>query len=177
MNGYQQKPTGLHVTQQALADTRGGARDARPPPWGSKFFHFHAVFGKNVKNNSNFGSWCPPLGKILDPPLASVEKTVKQECIPVGCITSAAVVMSLPECTGQEECLPRGCLPVGCLAKRGCLTGGGCLPRGRLAKGGVWPRGVCQGGVSHHTLRQTSPVDRMTDWCKNITFANYVCER
>ena len=53
----------------SLADPRGGARDARPPPWGSKFFHFHAVFGKNVKNNSNFGSWRPPLGKILDPPL------------------------------------------------------------------------------------------------------------
>ena len=31
-----------------LADPRGGARDARPP-WGSKFFHFHAVFGKNNK--------------------------------------------------------------------------------------------------------------------------------
>ena len=51
----------------ALADPRGapGTR----PPGGSKFFHFHAVFGKNVKNNSNFGSWRPPLGKILDPPL------------------------------------------------------------------------------------------------------------
>ena len=26
-------------------------------------------FGKNLKNNSNFGSWRTPLGKILDPPL------------------------------------------------------------------------------------------------------------
>ena len=57
----------------SLADPRGGARDARPP-WGSKFFHFHAVFGKNVKNNSNFGSWRPPLGKILDPPLYYIHK-------------------------------------------------------------------------------------------------------
>ena len=48
---------------------QGGAPGTRAPPWGSKFFHFHAVFGKNVKNNSNFGSWRPPLGKILDPPL------------------------------------------------------------------------------------------------------------
>ena len=47
-----------------------GGLQGRAPPWGSKFFHFHAVFGKNVKNNSNFGSWRPPLGKILDPPLA-----------------------------------------------------------------------------------------------------------
>ena len=30
-----------------LADPRGGARDA--PPGGPKFFHFHAVFGKNNK--------------------------------------------------------------------------------------------------------------------------------
>ena len=36
---------------------------------GSKFFHFHAVFGKKLKNNSTFGSWPPPPGEILDPPL------------------------------------------------------------------------------------------------------------
>ena len=26
---------------------QGGARDA--PPWGSKFFHFHVVFGKKIE--------------------------------------------------------------------------------------------------------------------------------
>ena len=48
----------------ALADTRGapGTRPP-PPPRGSKFFHFHAVFGKKLKNNSIFGSWRPPWGK------------------------------------------------------------------------------------------------------------------
>ena len=45
-----------------IGGSKGGARDARPP-WGSKFFHFHAVFGKNVKNNSNFGSWRPSPGE------------------------------------------------------------------------------------------------------------------
>ena len=40
-----------------------GGRQGRAPPWGSEFFHFHAVFGKNVKNNSNFGSWRPPPGE------------------------------------------------------------------------------------------------------------------
>ena len=30
----------------AVADLRGGARDARPPS-GPKFLYFHAVFGKN----------------------------------------------------------------------------------------------------------------------------------
>ena len=52
----------------SLADLRGEP-GTRPPPPGSKFFHFHAVFSKNLKNNSNFGSWRTPLGKILDPPL------------------------------------------------------------------------------------------------------------
>ena len=28
---------------------QGGAPGTRAPPWGSKFFHFHAVFGKNNK--------------------------------------------------------------------------------------------------------------------------------
>ena len=55
-----------------ITDTIGGSkggRQGRAPPRGSKFFHFHAVFSKNLKNNSNFGSWRTPLGKILDPPL------------------------------------------------------------------------------------------------------------
>ena len=33
------------------------------PPRGSKFFYFHAVFGKKMKNNSTLGSWRTPLGK------------------------------------------------------------------------------------------------------------------
>ena len=60
----------------------GGARDARPP-WGSKFFHFHAVFGKKLKNNSTFGSWRPPLGKILDPPLTSNTSLVRSFSISI----------------------------------------------------------------------------------------------
>ena len=37
-----------------------GGRQGCVPPRGSKFFHFHAVFGKKLKNNSTFGSWHPP---------------------------------------------------------------------------------------------------------------------
>ena len=56
-----------------------------------------------------------------------------------------------------------------------CSSGGGCL-----LLGGVWSWGVsgpggcvCSGGgvVSHHALRQTPPVNRMTNRCKNITLA------
>ena len=53
---------------EALADLRGGVRDARPP-WESKFFRFHAVFGKIWRVHAPPGGFTPPLGKILDPPL------------------------------------------------------------------------------------------------------------
>ena len=42
----------------ALADPRG--HQGRPPPRESKFFHFHAVFGKKLKNNSNFWELAHP---------------------------------------------------------------------------------------------------------------------
>ena len=45
----------------------GGASDT-PPTSGSKFFHFHVVFGKKLQNNLNLGVGAPP-EKILDPPL------------------------------------------------------------------------------------------------------------
>ena len=42
---------------EALVDLRG----APETPPGSKFFHFHAVFGKkNLKNNSTLGVGAPP---------------------------------------------------------------------------------------------------------------------
>ena len=50
------------------------ARDARPVGVQSKFFHFHAVFGKKIQNNRSrlahpFWELAPPPRKILDPPL------------------------------------------------------------------------------------------------------------
>ena len=43
--------------------SKGGARDASPPR--SKFFQFHAFFGKIWQNRM----LAPLLGEILDPPL------------------------------------------------------------------------------------------------------------
>ena len=65
-----------HALRQTppLADLRGGARDARPPPGGPNSFIFMQFPGTKLKNNSTFGSWRPPLGKILDPPLPSVNR-------------------------------------------------------------------------------------------------------
>ena len=92
--------------------------------------------------------------------------------------------------------LPGGCLFRGCLL-RGVSGPGGCLVRGVSGLGGVCSQGglvwgvcsqgdVCSGGmsapregvVSQHALRQTpSPVDRITDACKNITLAQLPCGR
>ena len=43
----------------ALADLGGGVRDARPP-WASKFFRFHAVFGKIWRVHAPPGGFTPP---------------------------------------------------------------------------------------------------------------------
>ena len=81
------------------------------------FSNFHAVFSKNL---------------------------AKQECIPVGCVLSAAVAV----CLGV--CLPRGVSAWGCLPS-------GCLPRGVSAKGvSVWGMSA-QGDVSQHALGQQLP--------------------
>ena len=67
----------------------------------------------------------------------------KQECIPVGCVPSATVTISL-------GCLPGGgCLP----ARRGVCLPGGCWSGGCLPAGGGPGRGCGQ-----------------TDTCENITF-------
>ena len=44
-----------------------------PPPWASKFFRFHAVFGKIWRVHAPPGGFTPPLGKILDPPLLIIK--------------------------------------------------------------------------------------------------------
>ena len=72
-----------------------------------------------------------------------------QECIPVGCVPSAAVAV----CWGVSA--------LGVSAHGGCLPMGGCLPKGGVCPWGAYP--------SMHWGRHP-PVNRMTDRCKNITF-------
>ena len=68
-----------------------------------------------------------------------IEMHEKQECIPVGCIPSAAVVVLWR----GGVCL-RGVCPGEVSAQWGCLPGG-CLPGGGVGLGvSVW--GVCPGG-------------------------------
>ena len=130
----------------------------------------------------------------------------EQECIPVGCVPSAAVAVSarggVPAPGGGL--LPGGCLLLqgGCLLLGGLLlpgvggllcSGGGSacsrgwclLPGGLLLPGGggsALGGGVCSGGVCSGgylllggcipaCTEADPPVNRMTDRCKNITFA------
>ena len=54
--------------------------------WGSKFFQFHAVFGKIWQKlyvgPPPMGSWRPILGEILDPPLHVVPNETEVNYIP-----------------------------------------------------------------------------------------------
>ena len=78
--------------------------------------------------------------------------------------------------------------PGGCLVPGVGVSSGGCLVPGAVVSGpGGWvstqgvpgPGGVSGPGgwcPSMHSGRPP-PVNRMTDRCKNITFANFVCGR
>ena len=89
------------------------------------------------------------------------------------CTSRALTVSPSMLCAGGVSSL--GGSPLGeggLLWERGVSSGGGGLLWGR----GVSSRGVSSGGsppggvvVSQHALRQTPPVNRMTNRCKNIT--------
>ena len=70
---------------------------------------------------------------------------LEQECIPVGCVPSAAVTVSggggvFPGVSAQGGvCLRGGGLPSGIA----CLGGGGCLPNEGVCLVGVFSRGLC----------------------------------
>ena len=56
--------------------SKGGARDARPPPPGVKILSISCSFWKILAKSyvgAPLGSWRPLLGEILDPPLIDVE--------------------------------------------------------------------------------------------------------
>ena len=92
---------------------------------------------------------------------------MEQGCIPVGCVLPACCLY-LPACTVQGGvcylgvCSQGRCLRLGGVCYQGVSAPGGCLlPGGRCLLQG--------GGYSRYALRQTPPVDRMTNRYKNIT--------
>ena len=82
----------------AVADSGGGGGR---PPTGQNFLNFMQFFVKSGK----IICWCPPRG--LAPPSTgnpgSAPNLIIQECIPVGCVPSAAVA----GVCWREGCLPR----------------------------------------------------------------------
>ena len=93
--------------------------------------------------------------------------SIEQECIPVGCVPSAAVAVW----GGGVVCLLGGvcffggvCLLGGCLLLGGVPASWGCL----LLGGGVCFLGA---GIPACTEADTPPPCEQTDACKNITFA------
>ena len=107
----------------------------------------------------------------------------EQECIPVGCVTSATVAVCWGwggACSQEEGVWSRGVpAPRGCVCSWGvpapggvCSQGGVCFRGGHLVPGGSGPGGV----VSQHALRQTPPVNRMTDGCKKHNLCNFIAD-
>ena len=60
-----------------------GAPGMRPPP-GSKFFHFHAVFGQKNRLAHPLWELAPSLRKILDPPLETNDKVMAKIVLMMG---------------------------------------------------------------------------------------------
>ena len=99
--------------------------------------------------------------------MCSFLRETKQECIPVGCVPSAAVTVV------SQHALGRGKMGVYtsmhwegvCIS---ACTGQGVSARGVSAgvvcPGGHLPGGVCPGGCLPHT--PLPPVNRMTDACE-----------
>ena len=90
----------------------------------------------------------------------------KQECIPDGCVPSAAVALPGGVClVGGRRVFAQGVSAQGmsarvCVCQQSiCLLGGVCL------------RGVCLPGGVTDTI---APVDKMTDTCKTLPCRNYV---
>ena len=77
MGDYHKDP--MNEINRASGGSEGGARDA-PPPRGSKFFQFHAVFWGNLAKlyvGAPPGSWRPLLGEILYPLLRASLKVTR----------------------------------------------------------------------------------------------------
>ena len=100
-------------------------------PFKSPFFLLH-------KNMLNEFIWCSSQMTL---------NTLKQDCIPVGCVPPACCPY-LPACTVLGGVWSGGCLP---------LVGRGCIP-------------ACNGA-------DPPPANRITDTCKNITLPQLRCGR
>ena len=123
-------------------------------------YKINVNFPQNSKMAAKFTNFSVPncaVGKDLQ----KSKKKFKQECIPVGCVPSAAVAV---------------------LREGGVCPGGVVYPGGVIR--GCLPRWVCQGGVCLEACllgvggcTPPPPMNRITDMCKKLPFRNFVCGR
>ena len=96
------------VSARAVVDLHSKILDARPP-WGPKFFQFHAVFGKIRQNRM----LAPPPGELAPPPRENPgSATGGGVCQGVSALGMSTWGVSV-----------RGCLPGGLSAKGGVCQG------------------------------------------------------
>ena len=105
--------------------------------------------------------------------MSKVGPPQKQECIPVGCVPPAAVAVGegsvcLSACKVWVWRPPPG---VGLETCKACWDTTPPPPQRPAARHAEIPPPM------HAGILPSSPPDRMTDTCKNIPFANFVCGR
>ena len=111
---------------------------------------------------------------------------MKQECLPVRCVPSAAVAVCRGVSPGGELSAQWGCLPGSGVCPGSVCPGGfmprgvcpeGCLPRGCLPQKCL-PKGVSgRGCVCTGRCLPAPPVNRMADACENITLPQLRCRQ
>ena len=115
----------------------------------------------------------PVSGSCDTAPTKTINR-LKQECIPVGCVPSAAVAV----CWGEGGCL---CVWGGLCMSRGCLPGGPgrVSAQGMSAWGGVCPRGCLPGGCvcQEGCLPDPLPLwKELQNGVKTLPCSNYVAD-
>ena len=81
-----------------IGGSKGGRQGRAPPPVGPNSFIFMQFSRIKLKNNSTFGSWRTPLGKILDPPLITTRQVTGRSCF----YTCLSVILVIGRCTPPD---------------------------------------------------------------------------
>ena len=77
---------GTQIVWVCSGGSKGGRGGRAPPPWGSKFFQFHAVFGKIWQNRM----LAPPPGELAPPPQGNPRSATDY-----GIVTNSDVILTL----------------------------------------------------------------------------------
>ena len=97
--------SGETIYKVAIGGSKGGRQGRAPPPGGPNSFIFMQFSAKIINKHTHFGSWRPPLGKILDPPLVAVDKRNSSSSEEEPMDTSDETVETIPRMLlGKTSC-------------------------------------------------------------------------